>query len=400
MPASLPPSLKQPPLALTFILGALATFAPFAIDMYLAGFAQIATSLNTDIHHVQLSVSAFFFGLAIGQLLYGPLIDRVGRRVPLLIGITVFSISSLLLIVAPNISVFIGLRFIQALGGCAGIIIGRAIIHDLFEQREAARTLSLMMMVQGVGPIVAPVLGSYLVVIANWQAIFIFLTGFALLCLLMVLAKVPETLTPEHRQKRTLREIFSIFAHLLTQPSFIFPTLVGSFMLSNMFTFIAGSPYVFMELYGVAQTHYGWLFAANAAGMLINGQLNRALLKKFLPYQIMAIALAVNLFSALILVALTDSGSLWLLILPLFFCLSLGPLIMANAVAIAMSKHRTYLGMASSLVGILQYAFAGMVTVCISLFHNGTAYPMTLFILLGSVLAAGMFALGWRAIKS
>lgn len=381
---------------LTLILGALTAFAPLATDMYLASFPALAASFHTDSGSVQLGLSVFFVGLAVGQLLYGPLIDRFGRKGPLLIGITLFAATSLLLVFAPDIESFIGLRLLQALGGCAGMIVSRAVISDLFDEREAARVLSLMMTVQGLAPILAPILGGYILAFADWRAIFLFLTGFGLLCLGATLALLPETLPRQERRPANILRVLKAYAYLLADRRFIVPTLVGSFALGGIFAFISGSPFVFMELYRVSPQHYGWLFGANAFGMIVAAQLNRILLHRFSPTGILAGAIGFQIAAILAALAALASGSLVLFLLPLLAGLATIPLIAANATAIGMAASGDHAGSASGIIGVLQFGVAGLISALVGLLHDGTALPMVGGILVCGLLAGGILLFGRR----
>ncbi len=372
---------------LTWILGALSVFAPFSTDMYLSGFSAIAKDLNTDIASVQLTLSTFFIGLAVGQLFYGPLIDRFGRRTPLLWGIALFVVSSALIVLAPNIEVFIGLRLLQAIGGCSGMIISRAIIQDRFAEREAAKALSLMMVIQTVGPITAPVIGAYLLVLGGWQAVFYFLLVFGLLCWWLTRQSVAESLPAHARQKPGIHATLTVFKRFLTQRRFIAPTIAGSLSNAVMFCFISGSPFVLMELYGLGQQAYGWVFSATALGMVATSQANRILLKRFKPRLLFNASIVVSLVAALCLVLLSGSERLWLFMIPLAICVAMVPVVCANSMALAMAESGPDAGSASSLIGVMQFALAGIVSALVGAFHNGTSMPMCATILACTLLA-------------
>jgi MFS transporter, DHA1 family, multidrug resistance protein len=384
-------------LRLTLILASLTAFAPFATDMYLASFPTLAKSFGTDIGAAQLSLSVFFLGLALGQLIYGPLIDRLGRRLPLLVGTGVFAVTSLLTAFAPTIESFIGLRFLQAAGGCAGMIISRAIISDLFQAREAARVLSLMMVVQGMAPIVAPVLGGYIAAAAGWQAIFLFLAGLGLVSLGIAWWGLPETLKPEQRQRRTdLRRALAVFGHLIAKRDFIMPTLVAGFVFACLFAFISGSPAVYMGLNGVSQQNYGWLFGFNAIGLSVGAQVNRLLLKRFLLQRVIGWALIVNVAGGLALVLAGANPPLPVLVALLWICVATLPLSAANAIALAMAASGEQRGSGSAIIGVLQFVIAGLVSAVIGVLHPGTAYPMTVAILACGLIAGGIWMIGQR----
>ncbi|MBF8999577.1 multidrug effflux MFS transporter [Vibrio nitrifigilis] len=382
---------------LTWILGALSIFAPFSTDMYLSGFNLMASDFDTSMSQVQLSLSTFFVGMAIGQLLYGPLIDRYGRRVPLLGGVALFIVTSLAILYVPNIEGLIGLRFFQAIGGCSGMVISRAIIQDLFDEQEAAKALSLMMVVQTVGPITAPVIGAYLLVFGGWKAVFTFLVAFGVICWLITAKWVPESLPVERRQKQNIGEMMTVFKRFLCDWRFMSPTLAGSFSNSVMFCFITGSPFVLMQLFGMGRETYGWMFSGTAAGMVITSQANRMLLKRFTPKLLFTASIIISLVASVALVLVRNTDQLWLFMIPLFVCVSMVPMVCANSIAIAMSVSGRDAGSASSLVGVCQFAFAGAISAIVGALHNGTSLPMCGMILVCTVLAFVVNYLGHKA---
>ena len=382
--------------ALIITLGLLSAFAPFATDMYLASFPSIAKSLNTSISDVQYSVSTFFIGLAFGQLLYAPLIDRFGRKLPLLVGIILFSISSLAAIFSPGITTFVGLRAIQAIGGCSGMIISRAIIQDLFDTNESARALSLMMMVQGIGPIAAPIMGGYLYKFFGWQSVFIFLTLFGIICFAATAKNVPETLiTPRPIEPK---DIIGNFSSLLKNRHFTVPLVAGSLSLSTMFIFISASPFVFMQLHGMSNEHYSWMFGFFAFGMLISAQLNTLMLKRMSPEKIFQRTVIFLIIMSGLLVVLTASDTLILFSAALFFCIGTVPVTAANSTAMAMAASGKNAGTASSLVGVTQFFTAGVISALVGVIHNQTAYPMTGTMCTVAILAFIVFQLRHKAV--
>ncbi|MGE4506386.1 MAG: multidrug effflux MFS transporter [Desulfovibrionaceae bacterium] len=362
--------------AIVVILGLLTAFAPFATDMYLSGLPAIAQSFHTDGGKAQLTLSTFFFGLAVGQFFYGPLSDRLGRRGPLLFGVSLFTLTSFFELLTGDMNVFIGLRFLQAVGGCAGMIIGRAVVRDLFQGQEAAKVFSLMMLVQGVGPILAPVLGSLIMTFASWRWILVFLTGFGLFCLALAGFGLPETLPESRRTRLGLGRLWRVLLSLMIRRGFIVPTLSGGVALSSLFVFISGSPFVLMRLHGVSPGRYGLLFALNAVGMIVAGQVNVLLLRRFRTLVLLRAALLLECCLAAILLAVANTSSLPLFLLALFSTLALIPLIGANCTALAMGASGRNAGNASTIIGVLQFCLAGLASALVSLLHNETAYPL------------------------
>jgi DHA1 family bicyclomycin/chloramphenicol resistance-like MFS transporter len=381
-------SSRRHVLRFTLILGSLTAFAPFATDMYLSSFPTLAQYFATDLNKVQLSLSIFFFGLAAGQLIYGPLIDRFGRKPPLVAGIALFVASSILLVLADSIDSFVILRLLQAIGGCAGMIVSRAIINDLFEPRDGARILSLMMLVTGLGPIIAPIAGGYLLAFVGWQSIFVFLALFGACCFVASAFGLAESLPAEKRVRNGIPSALKTYARMVVQRDFIAPTLAGSFGFCGMFAFITASPSIFMDVHGVSQQAYGWLFGTNAVAMIIASQLNSILLRRFPMRRILFWALAFNVAMAGVLLAVSSTQSLIVLLVPIWLCLGTVPLIAANSTAIAMGASGENGGSASAIVGVFQFGFAAAVSAIISLLHDGTALPMA-----GTILAAGLLAM-------
>jgi len=383
--------------SLTFILATLTAFAPLSTDMYLASFSSLADTFATDEGRVQLSLSVFFFGLAVGQLIYGPLIDRFGRKPPLIAGLAVYTLASAAIVAAPTVESFIALRLVQALGGCAGMVVSRAVVADLFDERGSARFLSQMMLVQGLAPIVAPLMGGYILAVAPWQAIFVVLALFGVGCVIAATRGLPETLPPERRHAAGPKGIVRAFGRVLADRAFMAPALSGAFAAASLFAFISGSPFVYMQLHGVSQQDYGWLFGFNAFGMILASQVNRLLLRWFTTRAVMGGALAFNVAMAAVLVVFAAKASLPLLVGLLWLCLASGPLIGANAMAIAMSRAGEHRGTASSVMGVTQFAIASLASAAVGLLHDGTVYPMVGIILAGGVFASLAYVLGRRA---
>lgn len=388
------PNSKIRPTVVIMLLGLLTSFAPFATDTYLAGFSDIAASLNCQSSDVQLSLSSFFLGLSLGQIFYGPISDRIGRKIPLLTGVFVFTLTSLIAIFSPDIKSFVIIRFLQAVGGCGGMILSRAIIRDLFTQQESARALSLLMVVMSLGPIIAPILGGFILSFTTWHGIFIFLVVLGLFCLLATFVYIPETLPTEQRDHGNISDVPKVFLQLLKNRQFIIPSLASGVAMSAMFIFISGSPYVFMEIHGIGQQAYGYLFGLNAVGMIITSSLNRFFLKKFTSNQVFIGALSFALVMSGCAVFLADTSSLPLLIIPLFAALSMIPVLGANGVAVAMAATGKNAGSGSSLIGVLQFGIASLASSLVSLLHNETAYPMTGLICVASFLGMVIYLLG------
>ncbi|MDF0733715.1 multidrug effflux MFS transporter [Pseudomonas entomophila] len=379
------------------ILGALSAFAPLAIDFYLPAFPAMAQAFGTDEKHVQTTLAAYFLGLSLGQLAYGPVADRFGRRKPLLFGVVLFTLASLVCAYAPNLDALVLARFVQALGGCAGMVLSRAIVSDKCDAIASAKVFSQLMLVMGLAPILAPMLGGVLVNLAGWQSIFLALSLFSGACLLAVGLGLPESM-PAHIPRQPLSGALHQYLSLLGDRAFIGHALTGGIAIAGMFAYIAGSPFVFIKLYGVPPEHYGWLFGTNAAGFILVAQFNARLLAKHGPAVLLARAVWVYLAAALVLlgVASLRPAQLWPLLVPLFVCISSLGCILPNASACAMNGQGTRAGSASALMGCLQFSVAAGAAALVSLLHDGSAVPMTLVISLCGALVVSVAMLTRR----
>ena len=379
------------------ILGALSAFGPLAIDFYLPGFPAIALAFGTDEKHVQLTLASYFLGLSIGQLAYGPVADRFGRRIPLLFGVSLFTLASLACAFAPNLEWLIGARFVQALGGCAGMVISRAIVSDKCDAVQSAKVFSQLMLVMGLAPILAPMLGGLLVNLYGWQSIFLSLTAFSALASLAVALGLPESMPATH-PRLPLSGAFTQYRRLLGDRIFLGHALTGGIAMAGMFSYIAGSPFVFIKLYGVPPEHYGWLFGTNAAGFILVAQFNARLVGKKGPAFLLSRTIWVYLAAALTLLAIAGMGTeqLWPLLVPLFICIASLGCIIPNASACAMNGQWARAGSASALLGCLQFSVAAAAAALVGVLHDGTAVPMALVISLCGVLAVTLSVLTRR----
>ena len=371
--------VRQPSTArLALILGALAAFGPLSIDMYLPGLPAIAQEFGTDTAAAQQTLAIYFAGLAIGQAFYGPIADRLGRRGPLLFGCVLYAVVSAVCALAPSLAALIGLRFLQALGGCAGMVISRSVVRDLFDERESARMYSLLTLVMGIAPITAPFIGGQLLLVFGWRAIFWLLAIFGLCCVLMVFFGLPESLPAERRVRANLASALAVYGRLLRDRRFLGYSLAGGFISAGMFAYISGSPFVFIDLNGVSPQHYGWIFGANALGIIAFSQVNRWLLDRFRSETILDSVLLVTVAAGLVLtlLAATGLGGFVGLLIPLFFCVASVGLIGPNTTALAMEAYRNSAGSASALLGVLQFAIGAASGALVGALANGTALPM------------------------
>jgi DHA1 family bicyclomycin/chloramphenicol resistance-like MFS transporter len=372
----------------TLILSALVAFAPMSIDMYLPALPALERYFATDSASVQHTLASFFAGLAIGQLFYGPLADRFGRKPPLYFGLALYMAASIGCALAPGIGSLIVLRFLQAISGCAGMVVARAVVRDLYDHQESARVFSVLLMVMGIAPVLAPLAGGYLLAWLGWRSIFWVLALFGLACLLAVRFGLPETI-PRGLPRMPLSKALGNYASLLADRRYLGYALSGGFGQAGMFAYISGSPFVFIDLYGVPAHAYGWLFGLNAAGIIAFTQANRRLLLRHPADRVMDRA---NLASfviclALLAMACTSGAGLIGILVPLFFVVSLRGLTFPNASAGAMAPFPEKAGSASALLGSLQFAIAAIASAAVGAFHNGTAVPMAAVITVCGFLA-------------
>jgi DHA1 family bicyclomycin/chloramphenicol resistance-like MFS transporter len=379
------------------ILGALTAFGPLAIDFYLPAFPAIAQAFGTDEKHVQMTLAAYFLGLSIGQLLYGPVADRFGRRIPLLTGVGLFTAASLACAFAPNLEWLMGARFIQALGGCAGMVISRAVVSDKCDAVGSAKVFSQLMLVMGLAPILAPMLGGLLVNTTGWQSIFLALTVFSALAALAVALGLPESL-PDYVPRQPLKGALRQYGRLLADPVYLGHALTGGLAVAGMFAYISGSPFVFIKLYGVPAEHFGWLFGTNAAGFILVAQVNARLLAKRGPAFLLARTVWIYLGAGLTLLAVSSlhTEQLWPLLIPLFVCIASLGCILPNASACAMNGQGARAGSASALLGCLQFSIAAGASALVGVLHDGSAMPMATVISLCGILVVSVAMLTRR----
>lgn len=369
------------------ILGALSAFGPLAIDFYLPAFPAMALAFGTDEKHVQLTLAAYFLGLSIGQLAYGPVADRFGRRIPLLVGVGLFTLASLACAYAPNLEWLIGARFVQALGGCAGMVISRAVVSDKCDAVGSAKVFSQLMLVMGLAPILAPMLGGLLVNLYGWQSIFIMLTLFSAMAGLAVALGLPESL-PAQVPRQPLSGALRQYGRLLADRVFLGHALTGGIAIAGMFAYIAGSPFVFIKLYGVPAEHFGWFFGINAGGFILVAQINARLLAKRGPAFLLARTVWIYLLGGLALLAVSSlrPEPLWPLLVPLFICIASLGCIIPNASACAMNGQGARAGSASAMLGCLQFSVAAGAAALVGVLHDGSAVPMATVISLCGIL--------------
>lgn len=363
---------------MVLILGVLTAFGPMSIDMYLPAFPQIAWDLGVSLGTVQLSISAFLFGSAAGQLLYGPLADRFGRRGPLLYGLALYVVSTVGCACIHTGEGLLFWRMVMAVGGGAGMVISRAVVRDLYDTAEAAKMYSLLMLVMGAAPILAPIAGGQILLITGWRGIFWFLGVFGLVSIVAAAAGLPESLPAERRVRIPLVEMVAGYGCLLHNRGYLRYAVALGCVAGITFAYISGAPFFFIELHGVSPQHFGLFFGANSFGLIGASQVNRRLLRRFSALHILRAAFTVNAAVVLLLMAavMTGLGGLFGQSLLIFVCVCMTGLLYPNVTALALAPFGTTAGSASALLGTIQYTLGASAGALVGVFQNGTAAPM------------------------
>ncbi|WP_205503354.1 Bcr/CflA family multidrug efflux MFS transporter [Rufibacter psychrotolerans] len=381
------------------ILGSLSTISPFSIDMYLPGFPAIAQDLGTTISQVQLSLTAYLIGISAGQLLYGPLLDRFGRKYPLYAGLGVYIAASIGCAFANSADTLIAMRFLQAIGGCAGMVAGQALVRDLFPTSETAKVFSWLILVIAVSPMIAPTVGGYVTAAFGWHAVFLVLAAITFLILVGIFFALPEGKQADPTMSLRPKAVLGNFGAVLRNPQFLVYTLVGGIASAAPFGYISGSPDVFMNIYKVSEQEYGWIFAALSVAMIGSPQFNHLLLRKLRSEQIIKMGLVYQtLVGALMVVGVYAGwyGKMGLIVVLFLFLLGQG-LTAPNASALSLGPFSKLAGSAAALGGSFRMGIGAVVSGAVSLLHNGTALPMVGVMTSCTVLGILIYFLGQRS---
>jgi DHA1 family bicyclomycin/chloramphenicol resistance-like MFS transporter len=360
------------------ILGLLSVIGPFAIDMYLPALPTIGRELGASIEATQGSLMAFFISVGLGQLLYGPLADMLGRKPPLYFGLAVFALASVGCALAPNVETLIAFRFLQGLGACAGMVVPRAVVRDLHTGNDAARLMSLLMLVFSIGPILAPLAGTGVTAIASWRAIFWVMVLAAVLGMLLVAFALPETRPREQRVESSIGSAIAGYAQLLRDRYFIGLVLIGAFGISSFFIYLANSSFVLIQHYGLTPTQYSFAFSVNAISFFGFSQLNGRLAARFGLSRVMRVGVTGFALSVLTLLVLMASGidGMFVLIGVLFVGNGFLGLVIPTSAVLALDEHGKIAGTASALMGTLQMVTGAVMMALVGIFLDGTALPM------------------------
>lgn len=386
---------------LIMILGSLTALAPFSIDMYLPGFPDIARSLHTSSENVALSLSSFFIGISAGQLLYGPLLDKYGRKPPLFAGLAVYIAASIGCYFSASIEMFIAMRFIQAIGGCAASVASITMVRDIFPVKDNAKVFALLILVLGASPMIAPTVGGYVTEAFGWQLIFIILALIAVLITLSVIFFLPESYKPDPTYSLKPRPIINGFISVIKTPQFYTYAISGGIAFSGLFAYISSSPVVFMEVFKVSSKTYGWVFALLSVGFIGSSQVNSFLVKKYKSQQIVNAALiSMVIISVLFLVgSMQNVLGLAGTIIMIFLVLCCVGIISPNTSALALAPFEKNAGTASALLGAFQMCIGSVVSVGVSMFKSQSSIPMSAIMLAASSIALLVLVTGRRNIK-
>jgi DHA1 family bicyclomycin/chloramphenicol resistance-like MFS transporter len=380
--------MAHPNLALW--LGILSAVAPLSIDMYLPAFPLMERELGVPAGGAQVTLATFFLGLGVGQLIYGPLADRFGRRPPMIVGSAIYTLAALSCVFAADMGQLAALRLLQALGGCASMVVSRAMVRDVAQGAAAARLMSRLMLVLGAAPILAPSLGAIVLPFVGWRGIFLLLALYGVASIVIAWRILPESLPWAQRQPLAPGTIARNYVAAAADRSFLGNALAGGFAIAAMFAWIAGSPGVLIDGFGLSSTQYAILFGAGAFALILASQANPALLRRHRPARILSRAmLAFVLAGALLALAGVFDLGLVALLVPLWSMTACLGLILPNSTVCALAEQGARAGTASALLGTLQFGLGGVSVAVMQAVHDGTAVPMTLTMAGVALLAFG-----------
>ncbi|WP_406492423.1 multidrug effflux MFS transporter [Streptomyces sp. NBC_01604] len=389
-------ALRRTGLLVTLILGGLTATPPLAMDMYLPALPEVTRSLNAPAATVQLTLTACLLGMALGQLVVGPMSDRWGRRRPLLAGLAVYVVATALCALAPTVELLVVFRLAQGLAGAAGIVIARAVVRDLHDGMAMARFFSTLMLISGVAPIVAPLIGGQILRVTDWRGVFVVLTVVGALLAVVVWAKLPETLAPAERHSGGVGEALRAMRGLLADRGFSGYMLTGGFSFAALFAYIAASPFVIQEIYGASPQTFSLLFGVNSVGLVIVGQINgKVLVGRVSLDRVLAVGLVIVILAsaALLLMALGVFGEVGLapVAAALFVLMSAMGITLPNTQALALMRVKYAAGSASALLGTSSFLIGAIASPLVGIAGERTAVPMAVVQLAAAVVALGCF---------
>ena len=386
---------------LILILGSLTALGPFSIDMYLPGFSGIAKDLNTSVANVSMTLSSYFIGISAGQLLYGPLLDRFGRKKPLFFGLLVYILASLGCIFVTDIDTFVGLRFIQAVGSCAATVASVSMVRDLFPVKDIPKVFSLLMLVVGLSPMLAPTIGGYVTAYYGWHTVFFILMCMGITVLIASQIVLPNTYLPDTSISLKPKPIITNFISILKEPQFYTYAFAGAIAFSGLFTYVASSPILFMDIFKVDAKTYGWIFAFMSLSFISASQLNSLLLKKFNSEQMIFGALLSQSVIVILFLVLSISNVLGLYgtISMLFLFLACLGISNPNTAGLTLAPFARNAGSASALMGAIQLGLGAFVSFAVGVFVHKSAVAMVVIMTITTLLALVILILGKRKLK-
>ncbi|GCB49967.1 multidrug effflux MFS transporter [Streptomyces sp. NL15-2K] len=389
-------SLRRTGLLVTLILGGLTATPPLAMDMYLPALPEVTRSLGAPAATVQLTLTACLAGMAFGQLVVGPMSDRWGRRRPLLIGLAVYVVATALCAVAPTVQLLVAFRLAQGLAGAAGIVIARAVVRDLHDGMAMARFFSTLMLISGVAPIVAPLIGGQILRITDWRGVFVVLTVVGVLLAGVVWAKLPETLAPAERHSGGVGEALRAMRGLLADRAFSGYMLAGGFSFAALFAYISASPFVIQEIYGASPQTFSLLFGLNSVGLVLVGQINgKVLVGRVNLDRVLAVGLTIVILAAtaLLLMSLDVFGEVGLpaMAAALFVLMSAMGITLPNTQALALMRTKHAAGSASALLGTSSFLVGAIASPLVGVAGEHTAVPMAVVQLAAALVALACF---------
>lgn len=393
-------SKQQNSTLIILILGALSTVSPFSIDMYLPAFSEIAADFGTTPARISLSVTSYFIGMAIGQMLYGPLLDRFGRKRPLYVGLIIFIIACIGCTQAHSIEALVLFRFFQALAGCVAWVGALAMARDFFPVEQSAKVFSLLILVIGLSPLLAPTAGGFIATALGWEWVFIVLALIVFIILIVTIIFLPEGQPPDKTVSLKAKPMLKTFLSIIKTPQFFTYSLAGAFSFSSLFIYVAGSPVIFMEIFQVSPRVYGGIFALLSVGFIGGSQLNILINKRYSSEQIFRVALytLVTTSTVFLIGAWNNWYGLEATIVLFFIALSCLGLTNPNATALALAPFSKNVGSASALLGFLQIGVAGLASSGVGLFNSQDSFPIALIMTFTSVTALIILLIGRRKI--
>ena len=381
------------------ILGALMTLSPFSIDMYLPAFPQIASDFGTTPARVALSVSSYFIGLAFGQLLYGPLLDRFGRKRPLYIGLTTFLVASLACMQTTSVEALVALRFLQASGGCVAWVGAMAMVRDFFAADESVKIFSLLILILGLSPLLAPTFGGFITVSFGWAWVFLILAIIAGFLLTVVFFFLPEGHAPDPTISLKAGPMIRMFIAIARQPQFYTYTLSGALSFASLFIYVAGSPVIFMEIYHIGPQAYGGIFALISIGFIGASQLNILLVRRYPSPILFRTVLTIQVISAVVfLVAAWEGSGLYLTVALFFTQVACVGVINPNASALALAPFTKNVGSASALIGCAQIGLAALVSSVVGIINTETILHIVVILSVTTIASRLILFVGERKI--